>query len=113
MKLLIKQRFFSWLDSYDVYREDETTAFRVEGKLAWGHKLEIQDSQGRPLGTVREELFTFLPRFALYVGDNCIGCVRKEFSFFKPVYSPGRAGLDGGGGLACWDYRVLDGQGRW
>ncbi len=112
MKLLIKQRFFSWLDSYDVYREDETTAFRVEGKLAWGHKLEIQDSQGRPLGTVREELFTFLPRFALYVGDNCIGCVRKEFSFFKPVYSLDVQGWTVEGDWLGWDYRVLDGQGR-
>lgn len=43
MKLLFKQRMFSWFDSYDVYREDGSVAYTVEGKLAWGHKLIIYD----------------------------------------------------------------------
>ena len=37
MRLLFKQRFFSWFDSYDIYDEDGNTVFTVEGKLAWGH----------------------------------------------------------------------------
>lgn len=36
MRLLFKQRFFSWFDSYDIYDEDGNTVFTVEGKLAWG-----------------------------------------------------------------------------
>ena len=43
MKLLFKQRFFSWFDSYDIYYEDGSTAYTVGGKLAWGHKLVISD----------------------------------------------------------------------
>ena len=29
MKLLFKQRFFSWFDSYDIYDEAGTTLFTV------------------------------------------------------------------------------------
>ena len=87
MKLLFKQRLFSWLDSYDIYNEHGETAFTVEGKLAWGHKLEVLDPAGRHLGTVKEEVLTFLPRFALYLGEEYIGQIKKEFTFFKPSFT--------------------------
>ena len=44
MKLLLKQRFFSWFDSYDVYYEDGSVAFKVKGEPAWGHLLRIFDA---------------------------------------------------------------------
>ena len=31
MKLLFKQRFFSWFDSYDIYNEAGETVYTVEG----------------------------------------------------------------------------------
>ena len=34
MKMLFKQRFFSWFDSYDIYDETGDTLFTVEGKLS-------------------------------------------------------------------------------
>lgn len=46
MRLLFKQRFFSWFDSYDIYDEDGSTGFTVEGKLAWGHCLHILNAMG-------------------------------------------------------------------
>ena len=33
MKLLFRQRFFSWLDSYDIFDEYGNTAYQVEGRL--------------------------------------------------------------------------------
>lgn len=39
MRLLFKQRFFSWFDSFDIYDEAGDTVFSVEGRMAWGHKL--------------------------------------------------------------------------
>lgn len=35
MRLLFKQRFLSWFDSYDIYDEEGRTAYTVEGKLSW------------------------------------------------------------------------------
>ena len=46
MKLLFKQRFFSWFDSYDIYNEAGETVYTVQGQLAWGHCLKIYDARG-------------------------------------------------------------------
>ena len=44
MKLIFKQRFFSWFDSYDIYSESGETVYTVKGQLAWGHCLKIYDA---------------------------------------------------------------------
>lgn len=54
MRLRFKQRFFSWLDSYDIYTEDGEVAYTVKGQLAWGHKLKIFDASGSEVGTVQQ-----------------------------------------------------------
>lgn len=58
MKLLFKQRFFSWLDSYDIFNEAGETVFTVKGQLSWGHCLKILDAMDRELGTVKERIFS-------------------------------------------------------
>ena len=77
MKLLFKQRFFSWFDSYDIYDEYENTVYTVEGKLSWGHCLHILDRAGRHIGTVQQKVLTFLPRFELYENDRLVGTLQK------------------------------------
>lgn len=44
MKLLFKQRIFSWLDSYDIYDENGDTVYTVKGQLSLGHKLFIYNN---------------------------------------------------------------------
>ena len=44
LKLLFKQRLFSWFDSYDIYDEAGNTVYVVKGQLSWGHKLVIYDA---------------------------------------------------------------------
>ena len=41
MKLMFKQRLFSWLDSYDVFDRDGSAVYTVKGELRWGHRLQI------------------------------------------------------------------------
>ncbi len=106
MRLLFKQRLFSWFDSYDIYDEAGNTVYTVEGQLAWGHRLEIYDAYRRHVGTVREEVLTFMPRFNLYIGENCIGCIRKKFTFFKPLFELDCNGWQVEGDFFQWDYRV-------
>ena len=58
MKLLFKQRAFTWFDSYDIYDENENTVYVVKGQLSWGHCLKIFDaSEEHELGTVKEQIF--------------------------------------------------------
>ena len=107
MKLLFKQRFFSWLDSYDIYYEDGSVAYTVKGQLSWGHCLKIFDPNGCELGTVKERVLTFLPKFEIYLGDQYIGSISKEFTFFKPKYNIDFNGWHIDGNWTEWDYTIL------
>lgn len=111
MKLLFKQRFFSWFDSYDIFDENENVLFSVEGQLSWGHRLHILNAKGEHVGTVKQRVMTFLPRFELYFGDEYVGCITKEFSFFRPNFSVDHNGWSIDGDFLEWDYQILDSAG--
>lgn len=108
MKLLFKQRLFSWLDRYDIYDENGNTVFTVQGKLAFGHCLEIYDRTGSYIGRIKEEVFSFLPRFDMYVGEELVGQIKKEFTFFKPLFTLNCNDWQVTGDWFEWDYQVTD-----
>ncbi len=109
MRLFFKQRLFSWFDSYDIYDENNNTVFTVKGKLDWGHRLEIYDRDERYLGRIKEKVLTFLPRFQMFIGEEYIGQITKEFTFFKPVFTLDCNGWEVRGDWLEWDYNVYDG----
>lgn len=111
MRLLFKQRLFSWFDSYDIYDENGNTAYTVRGRLSWGHKLEIYNGMGNYVGKIQEEIFTFMPRFAMYIGNNYIGRIRKEFTWLKPRFSLDCNGWSVQGDYFQWDYNVINQSG--
>ena len=91
MKLLFRQRAFSWFDSYDIYDENENTVYVVKGQLSWGHCLKIYDPE--------EQL-------ELYEGETCIGTLKKELTFFKPKYNIDFNGWHVEGDVFEWDYTI-------
>lgn len=111
MKLLFKQRFFSWFDSYDIYDEAGSTVYVVKGQLSWGHCLKIFDSSGKEVGTVKERIFTFLPKFEIYLGSTYVGCISREFTLFKPKYNIDCNGWRIDGDFFEWDYSIIDAGG--
>ena len=112
MKLLFKQRFFSWFDSYDIYDESGNSVYTVKGQLSWGHCLKIYDSLGTEIGTVKERILTFLPKFEIYLGNDYIGCISKEFSFFTPRFDIDFNGWHVDGSLFEWDYNIVNSSGE-
>lgn len=112
MKLLFKQRFFSWFDSYDIYDEAGNTLFEVKGELSWGHLLRIYDARGNEVGCVKERIFTFLPKFEMYLGDSYAGCISKEFSFFSPKFNIDYNGWHVDGDWFELDYSILNSNGQ-
>lgn len=108
MKLLFKQRLFSWFDSYDIYDEMGNVVYVVKGQLSWGHCLKIYDALGNEVGTVKERIFTWLPKFEIYLGEQYIGCISKEFSLFKPKFDIDCNGWYVEGNFFEWDYFVVD-----
>ena len=112
MRLLFKQRLFSWLDSYDIYHENGAVAYTVQGKLSWGHRLHVLDASGRHIATLQERVMTLLPKFELYIGDQYVGCIRKEFTLFRPRFTVECSGWDIQGDLFAWDYQIIGQNGR-
>lgn len=112
MKLLFKQRFFSWFDSYDIYDEAGNTVYVVKGELSWGHLLRIYDAAGNDLGMIKEKVLTWLPKFEMYLGERYIGCISKEFSFFKPRYNIDCNGWQISGDWLEWDYTIQGSSGQ-
>lgn len=106
MKLLFKQRLFSWFDSYDIYDEDGQTLFVVKGELAWGHLLRIYNNHGKEVGHIKEKVLTFLPKFEMYVDSHYVGCISKEFTFIKPKFNINYNGWNIEGDWLEWDYTI-------
>ena len=108
MKLLFKQRMFSWFDSYDIYDDYGNTIYIVKGQLAWGHLLKIYDSNNNEIGYIKEKIFTFLPKFEIYINREYIGSIKREFTFFKPKYTIDFNNWQIEGDFFEWDYRILN-----
>ena len=111
MRLLFKQRLFSWFDSYDIYDEDGNTVYTVKGQLSWGHCMKIFGAHGNEIGMLQERILTLLPKFEIYLGGNYVGCIRKEISFFKPVFDIDYSGWHVEGDFFEWDYNILNSSG--
>lgn len=113
MKLLFKQRIFSWFDSYDIYDETGQAVYTVEGKMSWGHRLVIYDVHHQKVGEIKEEVFTFLPKFHMIVNEEEIGRIEKEFSFLRPKFHLTCNDWFIEGDLWEWEYEVIsDSQGE-
>ncbi len=112
MKLLFKQRMFSWFDSYDIYDEKGNVAYTVRGELAWGHLLRIYDARGYEIGYIKERVLTWFPQFEMYLGDRYVGSIRKEFSLFHPRFTVDCNGWQVEGDWLGWDYNILDQSGK-
>ena len=112
MKLLFKQRFFSWFDSYDIYNEARYPVYTVKGQLSWGHCLKIFDANGMEVGMVQQRIFTFMPKFEIYLGNQYMGCISKEFAFFKPKYNIECNGWHVEGDFFEWDYSIVNPLGQ-
>ena len=114
MKLYIKQRVFSWTDTYDVYDENENPKYFVKAEfLSIGHNIHIYEkSTGREIGAIHQRLLTFLPAFEIEISGCKIGTIQRKFSLFRPQYEIDYNGWRVEGDFLGWDYDVMSGCSR-
>jgi len=112
MQLCIKQRVFSWTDSYDVYDENGVARYFVRAEfLTLGHQIHVYEKvTGREVGSIHQRLLSFLPTFDIVVDGQSQGSVSKQFSLFTPRYEVDFRGWDVEGDLLGWDYSVYQGN---
>ena len=107
MKLLIEQEILTWRDKFTVMDDCGNPRYYVKGEFfSWGKKLHVTDLSGREVAYVEQQLFTFLPRYAVYAGGVLIGEVVKEFTFFRPRYTVEGADWEVEGDFWAHDYTV-------
>ncbi len=110
MKLLIKQRVFSWSDSYDIYDEAGNTKYFVKAEIfSFGHQLHVYDAYQNDIGFIRQKLFSFMPTFEIEMNGILKGQVKKEFSFLRPRYNVDFNGWYVEGDFLGWEYDVRKG----
>jgi len=106
MKLVLKQRLFTFLDSYDIYDEFGNIVFHVKSVLSLGHEMHVFDNLGNEVGTIKQRLLHLLPTFEIWIGGVCAGYIKKDFSFFRPSFTLNYGSFKVTGDIMHWDYTV-------
>lgn len=110
MKLLMKQRVFSWGDTYDIYDEEGNVKYIVKAEIfAFGHQLHVYDTYDNEIGQIRQKLLTLLPQFEIVIDGEVCGTISKQFTFFKPKYEIDFNGWRAEGDFLGWEYDVYEG----
>lgn len=85
MRYLLKQKVFSFTDSFIIKDEEDREAYSVKGQLfSFGHKLSFCDMSGNELVFIKQKLMNFSPTYEIYVRGQLYAVIKKElFTFFK------------------------------
>jgi len=109
VKLYIKQKVFSWTDKFTVKDEDGYDRYDVRGEFSFAKKLHVYTADGQEAAYIEGRLFSWMPRYMVYVGGTQIAEVVKEFTFFRPRYRVDGPGWAVDGDFWAHDYEILQG----
>lgn len=74
--------------------------------------MKVFNASGEEVGMLQEKVLTFLPKFEIYLFGTYAGCIKKEFTFLKPVFDIDYNGWHVQGDFWEWDYKIVDASGR-
>lgn len=85
MRYVMKQKLFSFTDSFTIKDENGNNAFMVEGQLfSFGHKLSFCDTMGNEMAFIKQRLMTFKTSYEIYSGEELYAVIKKQlFTFFS------------------------------
>ena len=108
MKLYIEEKFFSLWGKYNVYHEDRSIAFVVQGQPSLiRRKMEIFDSNGQPLGRLQTKLIHFFPAYTIWKNDIEVGKVQQQFAFPNRKFKVEFRDWTVKGDFIGWNYEVF------
>lgn len=108
MKLYIRQKVFSWTDRFTVMDETGQDRYFVEGELfSFGKKLHVCDMTGAERAFIQQKVFSFLPRYFVFIGEQQVAEIVKEFTFFRQQYTVEGLGWEVTGDFWAHDYEII------
>ncbi len=107
MKLYIKEKVFTWGDKFTVKDEYGSDKYYVEGEVfTWGKKLHVYDMTGYEVAFIKQEVWSVLPCYYVFCGDEQVAEIKKEFSFLFPRYSIEGLGWEIEGKFMAHEYEI-------
>jgi uncharacterized protein YxjI len=108
---VIREKFFSIGDDFDVLDENGVKVFRVDGKvLSVRNKVVIEDPAGNEVATVHRHLVALRPTYEIRIGGEKAAEVRKKlFTPFRDKFTidvPGPDDLEMKGDLLDHEYVI-------
>ena len=87
MRYQVRQKIFSFRDSYTIKDECGVDRYLVSGEVfSFGHKLRIEDMNGSEIVYIQQKIFSFMPEYNIYFKGQMVATVKKEFTFFTPKF---------------------------
>lgn len=84
----IREKFWSWDNSFVITDEQGVPCFQVQGKVfSWGDKLSFQDMRGQEQAFISQELFSFMPKYSIERRGRKFAEVLKEWSWFNKKFT--------------------------
>ena len=109
-KLYIKQKVFSWKDRFSVQDEFGRDRYYAEGEiLSLGKRLHVYDMTGTEVAYVQEKLWSFLPKYQIFLRGIQTAEVVKEFSLFRPRYTINGPSWECAGDFTEHNYEITTG----
>lgn len=106
MNLYIKQKIFSWADTFSVMDANGSILYSVVGKIfSIAKKLTIYQND-KEVARIEKKLISLLPKFYVYVGDQQIAEIQKHISFLHDKYSVVGLDWDIQGNIWSHDYTI-------
>ncbi len=88
MRLIIKQKVFSWGDKFFVTDTNGDIKYIIQGEVfSLGKKLHIYDSDSNEVAFISQKLLSIKPCFLIFRDKIKTAEIVKDFSFFRPSYS--------------------------
>ncbi len=87
MKFYIKEKVFSWSDAFSIKDEAGRDRYRVQGEaFSWGRKLHLYNLAGQELAFIQQKLWSFVPRYYVFMGGRQVAEIVQRFTLFRPQY---------------------------
>lgn len=107
-QLYIKQKVFSLSGKFTVKDQQEKDVYYVEGSfMQFPKTFSIMNTTKDEVARVTKKPFSFLPKFFVEVNGREVLTIKKEFSFFKALYTIDGAGIEVHGNWWDMDFQVL------
>ncbi|MCC5850718.1 MAG: LURP-one-related family protein [Verrucomicrobia bacterium] len=93
MNYQIKEKLFTFGNTFDILDEGGRPAFHVKGQVfSWGKKLSFQNMSGAELAFIQQKPALFRTEYHILQNGRPMVEMMKRPTFFKPVFDMNLAG---------------------